>query len=186
MMFVFNDAGVPSVASTIRIDGNSDFEVVEHAALPGRDDEVLYNETSASCKQACVDQSWCRSADFLRANGTCYLQPVNTQDVALDTEDAGSPFDHFSYRPRLDPLGFQTVPNAGIPGFKQETLSNQSLTQCQAACIDRAWCKSFDFRRANGTCYLQPVAEEDTTGLKRDYPGDPFDHYYYEPRLNTE
>lgn len=186
MLFIFNNAGVPSIASTIKIDGNSDFEVVENAGIPGYNSEVLNNRSSESCKQECVSRSWCKSADFMRANGTCILQPVSSQDVALNTNYPGDPYDHFSYKPRLNPVGFGVELNAGIPGHNQEILSNQSLAQCQSACIDRAWCKSIDFARASGMCILQPVAEEDVTELNRNYVGNPYDHYYYEPRLDAE
>lgn len=77
---------------------------------------------------------------------------------------------------------FVMVPNAGIPGHNREVHNNVSVQQCKVICIARPWCKSVDYQRAAGKCFVQPVSEEDTNGLRRDYPGHPYDHYFYMPR----
>lgn len=81
--------------------------------------------------------------------------------------------------------GFGLVPNAGIPGHNKETYPALTLEICKSICVQRAWCKSIDFDRTNGACYVQPVAEEDVGSLRTDYPGHPYDHYYYAPRLRN-
>jgi|GEM_PF-5784914 len=183
MLFVFDEHGVPSIASIMKIDGDAEFEITENAGIPGYNEEILYDQHSESCKQACVDRSWCKSADFARDSGVCYLQPVAEQDVSLKNDYSGNPYDHFSYMPRHTPEGFGVALNAGISGHNQEIMANTDLPSCQSACIDRGWCKSIDFERDTEVCFLQPVAEEDVDELKRDYAGDPYDHYFYEPRL---
>lgn len=70
----------------------------------------------------------------------------------------------------------ELVPNAGTPGYNDEIVENTSLSQCQQMCADRSWCKSVDYKRAEGTCYIQPVSMRDHD-LRRDYPGNPYDHY---------
>ena len=79
--------------------------------------------------------------------------------------------------------GFGFVPNAGIPGYNQETHDNVSLDQCLALCQERDWCKSADYEREARRCFLQPVAEEDVGALKTTYDGHPYDHYYHKARL---
>lgn len=81
---------------------------------------------------------------------------------------------------------FGVVPTAGIPGYNQETHDNISLEQCLKLCTDRDWCKSVDYERAARRCFVQPVAEEDVGSLRRDYPGHPYDHYFYLPRLSRK
>ena len=77
------------------------------------------------------------------------------------------------------------VANAGIPGHNKETYPGLTIDICKSICIQRDWCKSVDFDRAKGACYVQPVAEEDVGSLRTDYPGHPYDHYFYAPRLRN-
>ncbi|MCB2102273.1 MAG: PAN domain-containing protein, partial [Rhodobacterales bacterium] len=74
---------------------------------------------------------------------------------------------------------YDQTPNAGIPGYNREILNGQSLDACLAACLDRDWCESVDFQRANGSCFLQPISERSSgkSLLKRNYPGHPYDHW---------
>lgn len=72
---------------------------------------------------------------------------------------------------------FAFVPNEAIDGHNTEIHEAVSVTRCQRMCKDREWCKSFDYRKADGQCYLQNVSDNDVP-LKNDYEGDPYDHYY--------
>lgn len=72
---------------------------------------------------------------------------------------------------------FIKTPNAGIPGYNQETHSGISLQSCFKLCTDRGWCKSADYERAKGKCFLQPVSKHQQS-LRTDYPGNPYDHYH--------
>jgi len=73
-------------------------------------------------------------------------------------------------------ISFAVVSNAGIPGFNDEVHRNISLNACQQICLDREWCKSVDYHRENRICYVQPVDMHEVK-LKRNYPGNPYDHY---------
>lgn len=75
------------------------------------------------------------------------------------------------------PASFEMISNAGIPGFNNETHRGVSALACQDLCIGRSWCKSADFERATGNCFLQPVNRFEQS-LKTNYPGNPFDHYH--------
>ncbi len=85
----------------------------------------------------------------------------------------------------VDTDGFGLVANAGIPGHNKETYPALTIEICKSICVQRPWCKSIDFDRTNGACYVQPVAEEDVGALRTDYPGHPYDHYFYAPRLRN-
>lgn len=81
--------------------------------------------------------------------------------------------------------GFGMIANAGIPGHNKESYPGLTIDICKSICLQRDWCKSIDFDRAKGACYVQPVAEEDVGSLRYDYPGHPYDHYFYAPRLRN-
>lgn len=66
--------------------------------------------------------------------------------------------------------------NAGIPGHNKETHEGVSSNDCLNLCTERSWCRSADYERAAKKCFLQPVTHKQAA-LRRDYPGNPFDHY---------
>ncbi len=72
---------------------------------------------------------------------------------------------------------FIAIMNAGIPGYNKEVYNNISLARCKQICTECSWCKSVDFEREIGRCFVQPVNKFDTK-LKTDYPNNPYDHYY--------
>jgi hypothetical protein len=84
--------------------------------------------------------------------------------------------------PVTSECAFVVVPEAGIPGYNDETLHAPSAAHCMNACSGREWCWSADYERATGTCYLQPVDYYDVP-LRYDYPGHPYDHFTCEERL---
>ena len=69
------------------------------------------------------------------------------------------------------------IPNAGIPGYNKKVLSRVSVYDCKRACDGYSWCKSFDYERRAGKCYLQNANRYDVGGLKTNYRGHPYDHY---------
>ncbi|KUF12116.1 PAN domain-containing protein [Pseudoponticoccus marisrubri] len=163
------------------------FVAVPEAGLPGFNDEILSLPSAAACMAACSGRSWCRSVDYERDAGRCFLQSAGMQDADLNRAYAGDPYDHFTCltrsggedeppRPGQGACSFVAVPDAGIPGHNTETLADLSLAQCQAACATRDWCRSIDYERATGTCYVQDVGMREAA-LKHDYGGDPYDHY---------
>lgn len=160
------------------------FSATSDAGIPGFNDEVITTASAAACMTACSDRSWCRSVDYERGNGTCYLQSAGRHDAALKRDYAGNPYDHYTCETRLggestsqgNSCAFVLVRDAGIPGHNDEVLNGVALSACQAACVDREWCKSVDYERGPGTCYLQGVSMYEAE-LRRDYPGNPYDHY---------
>ncbi|MFT5798562.1 MAG: hypothetical protein ACI84R_002629 [Candidatus Azotimanducaceae bacterium] len=79
----------------------------------------------------------------------------------------------------LLPTTFSSVQDAGLPGHNiGDPLETVSLNTCMAACTANGSCKSFDYERGPGRCYLQSASASDAgVTLKRDYDGNPYDHY---------
>jgi hypothetical protein len=73
--------------------------------------------------------------------------------------------------------GYEHTPNAAISGHNVKQLSGVSVSDCVAACNEQAWCKSFDYYKSDRKCDLSDKQAADVGGLKRDYSGNPYDHY---------
>merc|ERR1719356_940581 len=67
--------------------------------------------------------------------------------------------------------------NAAISGHNVERLTAQTTTTCKKLCLDRDWCKSFDWHKKTNKCDLSDKCAADVGGLKTDYSGNPYDHY---------
>jgi len=78
--------------------------------------------------------------------------------------------------PSLQCNGFVAYMNAGIPGYNKEVVNNISLERCKQICKERSWCKSVDYERKVGRCYVQNANKSDAP-LKTNYSGNPYDHY---------
>ncbi|MEP4030966.1 hypothetical protein [Roseibium polysiphoniae] len=120
--------------------------------------------------------------DHYHCNASMYEERIAFLEEELDHMDAPAAS---SGAGGVDGDGFGMVANAGIPGHNQESYPGLTIDICKSICVQRDWCKSIDFDRGNGACYVQPVAEEDVGALRTDYPGHPYDHYYYAPRLRN-
>jgi len=127
---------------------------------------------------------WLASRDDCEDNYMCnasmYSERTSLLEEELNHMDAPAAAD-----PAIGADGFGLVANAGIPGHNKESFPGMTLEICKSICVQRPWCKSIDFDRTNGACYVQPVAEEDVGSLRTDYPGHPYDHYFYGPRLRN-
>jgi len=119
--------------------------------------------------------------DNYMCNASMYSERIALLQEELDHMDAPAA----AAGPSIGADGFGMVANAGIPGHNQESFPGMTLEICKSICVQRDWCKSIDFDRGNGACYVQPVAEEDVGSLRTDYPGHPYDHYFYAPRLRN-
>ena len=73
-------------------------------------------------------------------------------------------------------MPFVKTPNAAISGHNVRTLSGVTVPLCVAECCARHWCKSFDFERDAGVCFLSDKTKADV-GIKTWYDGNPYDHY---------
>lgn len=67
--------------------------------------------------------------------------------------------------------------NAAISGHNVEYLTGVSVKNCVNACSSRSWCKSFDYYKNDAKCDLSNKNRRDV-GLKTNYNGNPYDHYY--------
>ncbi len=73
--------------------------------------------------------------------------------------------------------GYGYTPNAAISGYNRKNLRNVSVSDCISACNETSWCKSFDYYKSDRQCDLSDKNAADVGGLKRDYSGNPYDHY---------
>lgn len=83
---------------------------------------------------------------------------------------------------------FRFTPNAAIPGFNTQHLTNVTPDACATTCRDvdhGAWCVSFDYYRASAQCDLSNKRAADVGGLKTDYSGNPYDHYSLSSAVDT-
>ncbi|WP_374357182.1 PAN domain-containing protein [Chitinimonas sp.] len=159
------------------------FDRSANAAIAGHNTEHLQQVAPADCATACLDasrSSWCVSFDYDKLKQACDLSDVRASDVGgLKTDYPGNPYDHYSLRPALLKQ-FSLSRDAAIAGHNTEQLRNASPSDCAAACTAlprRAWCRSFDYYKAQQACDLSDVRASDVGGLKTDYPGNPYDHY---------
>jgi len=71
---------------------------------------------------------------------------------------------------------FHTL-NAAISGHNRLQLTDVTVDDCEVECCAQAWCKSFDYYKNEQICDLSDHTAQETGGLKRDYRGNPYDHY---------
>lgn len=77
---------------------------------------------------------------------------------------------------------FAFVPNRLLKRKAIEVEDNVSIARCQQMCRDRTWCKSFDYRKKYGRCYLNNLSDNDVALIAQD--GNGYDHYYLPERRN--
>jgi len=163
----------------------SDEDLLRRDAQLGELSDKLYGFLDAQGKAEMAREyaEWLATRDDCEDNYMCnasmYAERIALLQEELDHMDAPAT------GPAIGSDGFGMVPNAGIPGHNKESFPGMTLEICKSICVQRAWCKSIDFDRAKGACYVQPVAEEDVGSLRTDYPGNPYDHYFYAPRLRN-
>ena len=161
----------------------SDDDLLRRDAKLGELSDKLYAvlDPQGKAEMAREYAEWLASRDDCEDNYHCnasmYAERTAYVEEELDHMDAPAA--------QVGADGFGMVANAGIPGHNQESYPGLTIDICKAICLQRDWCKSIDFDRAKGACYVQPVAEEDVGSLRRDYPGHPYDHYFYAPRLRN-
>ncbi|ROS02070.1 PAN domain-containing protein [Sinobacterium caligoides] len=155
------------------------FQRSENSAISGFNMEHLNDVTEGDCADQCDDDSrpWCVSFDYYKDTQECDLSSQRADDVGGLV--SSSRYDHYSRR--LNSLEhFAQTEDAAIAGFNVEQLIDVSPDECAEACLalTRAyWCQSFDYNKNDGVCDLSDQTAESVGGLKRDYPGSPYDHY---------
>ncbi|WP_298983663.1 PAN domain-containing protein [uncultured Roseibium sp.] len=166
----------------------ADEDLLRRDAQMGEVSDKLYAvlDAPARAEMAREFAEWLATRDDCEDNYFCnagmYSDRIAYLQQELDHMDAPG---FVQKSAPVDTDGFGLVANAGIPGHNKETYPALTIEICKSICVQRPWCKSIDFDRTNGACYVQPVAEEDVGALRTDYPGHPYDHYFYAPRLRN-
>ena len=84
----------------------------------------------------------------------------------------------FQPRSGLEPVCSSTrTPDGAISGHNVEQLTGVTPSDCEKACCDKSWCKSFDYHKNSNKCDLSDQTASDVGGPKTDYGGNPYDHY---------
>ncbi len=178
--FLLAALGLPVGVQASALD---DFTRITNSAIAGHNREFVFG-TPQDCADACVRSdraSWCKSFDYYKHDrGGCDLSDKRDRDVGgLKTNYPGNPFDHYVLK--SDPLAaYARLSNAAIPGHNIEQLQNVTPEDCAVACSEpsRTWCRSFDYYKDSHKCDLSDKRGSDVGGLKVDYSGNPYDHYY--------
>jgi len=73
---------------------------------------------------------------------------------------------------------YHKTPNAAISGHNNRQVAG-SVEDCKRACDSQTSfrCKSFDYYKRERKCDLSDKQASEVGGLKRDYAGNPYDHY---------
>ena len=150
----------------------SGYQHIGNAAISGHNTKQLTNVSVQACKTACTGASWCKSFDYYKKENKCDLSKANYRTTGLKSNYPGNPYDHYS----KIPTSYQHIGNAAISGHNTKQLTNVSVQACKTACTSASWCKSFDYYKKENKCDLSK-ANYRTTGLKSNYPGNPYDHY---------
>jgi hypothetical protein len=167
----------------------SEWAAVPGAVIDGEDDEIHRgNYTLDACKQACSEESWCKSIEFTTiCNGTCKLSRKRASEVGGLATPSTLPLSNITYYERF----FHTcqtvhIPKAALQGHNRKSLyGHQTVASCTRACLAEPWCKSFDWHGNSGSCCLSDKKASDVNGLKYDYRGDPYDYYELAPRTHA-
>lgn len=158
------------------------YDLQRAAAISGHNREQVKNVTSAECAQVCDARDWCVSFDHHRNTGTCDLSDKSAAQVPLKRDYPGNPYNHYAKKaksasaPASHLSGYTVASNAAISGHNTRQLSGVSPEDCARVCDTEGWCKSFDYYKAARKCDLSDKSAADVP-LKRDYAGNPYDHY---------
>jgi hypothetical protein len=151
------------------------FTKTRNAAIRGHNRKQLSAVSAGDCMRACESESSfvCRSFDYHKGKNRCDLSDKTASEVPLKRDYAGHPYDHYC-RTR-----YVRTRNAAISGHNTRRLKNQSIHSCLAACDNEKsfTCRSVDYDRKKHVCDLSNMRANEVGGLRKDYPGHPYDHY---------
>lgn len=145
-----------------------------NAAIPGHNAKHLSDVTVTGCALACDAESWCLSFDYYKRELACGLSRASVATVPLKVDYENAPYDHYYTVPANN---YKKTDNAAISGHNIHQLSGVTPHQCAAECDSQGWCTSFDYYKNESKCDLSDKTAGEVGGLKRDYPGNPYDHY---------
>jgi len=164
----------------IKPDYGMDETLVDFVNLPGTalmccgpDEDSIFEDVEVSeCAELCIARStWCKSFDYMNRN--CYLKNRLASDLKFShdgrctsvqiPECANS--DHYDLQPTTVDLvaNYQAVEEHSLMCCAPEEDAEffASVAECGQACLDRQWCKSFDY--GEGKCYLKNKNSYDVT-----------------------
>jgi len=114
--------------------------------------------------------AWDEPIEHKYVHRLAYFRPECTTR-AVEGSDCG-PWRHFA--------------NAAISGHNTQSLTGVTVEDCMERCCENDWCKSFDYTKGTSKCDLSNMSADEVGGLKRDYSGNPYDHYELTPESATE
>ena len=86
---------------------------------------------------------------------------------------------HFTYASLQTQGGTWTRTASAALSGHNDAKAYGTVDDCKAACIDRPFCKSFDYDKDQRSCDLSDssAGRDGVASLRTDYPGNPYDHY---------
>jgi PAN domain len=111
-----------------------------------------------ACKRLCSERFTCRSFDFNKEGGQCWLSKETKKTKPEDWND--EPGDVWVYYERdvasiLGPVdGHKAVFGHALPQNNRCTYYHIGRRECSDLCNGQAWCRSFDFDRKGNSCSL--------------------------------
>lgn len=153
------------------------FDVTQNAAISGYNNKNFTGVSAFDCKRFCLEETqfYCKSFDYNKEGRWCDLSDKSQEDIGgLRKDYPGNPYDHYA---RKD--DYLITSNAAISGYNDKHLTNVTPEDCKRACdAEKTFdCASFDYYKDSLKCDLSRVAAIDVGGLKRDYIGNPYNHY---------
>lgn len=149
--------------------------------------------SAEECESGCNDNPRCDAYTFVEGKGCWHKQlkalnggvlgvpeAVTYNSAAVDavTEPEPAPAPAPAPEPAPSPVSslFDKYANRAISGHNDRRLSGKTLNQCLETCAADPKCQGVDWHRGQNKCDLS-FTHYTNTGLKADYPGNPYDHY---------
>lgn len=150
-----------------------DFQHIPQTALMccGPDEDSIFEDVTVNeCAALCVARSsWCKSFDYM--HNACYLKNRLASDLQF-AEDGRCTVnqipecinsDHYDLQPTTTDIlsNYGAVEEHSLMCCAPEEDAEffASIAECGQACLDREWCKSFDY--GDGKCYLKDKNQYD-------------------------
>lgn len=156
------------------------YKIIPNSAIKGHNKMQLKNTNPTQCSETCTKFSWCKSFDYYKKSKKCDLSDVSYYQIGLKNNYPGNPYDHYIrlnnvLNSDISKYGF--IQNQAIKGHNELRLESRNVKSCIIECNARNWCASFDYHKYESTCDLSKESKYTKT-LKKNYPGNPYDHYY--------
>ncbi|CAD5114143.1 DgyrCDS3288, partial [Dimorphilus gyrociliatus] len=112
-------------------------------------------QTLESCKQMCIKDKDCKSADFNTANKYCYIR-TETKDSKPTSYLASSSYIHLENNCEVEERceKFQHFTQRRMNGYSRTNLLVKDFEECKKLCAEDKNCPAAGFNNANKYCYL--------------------------------